>query len=285
MAAGSEQLSDPDRKAATPMKLSLPDVVTVTGTSAGLGLTLAQQLIKEGVRVVGIDLHPANRAVATEASYVHITGGVDDLDTWAAATAAIRGLKPTSLGLAQCAAMLVQGTAEEVSTASWQRIMDVNILGVANGINALGSLIAELGGGSIVLVGSVSGIFGEEHMFAYCATKGAVGQMTRAGALDYGRRNVRVNMVSPGPMATEMFYAHMREAPDPEAFVRRREDRQPLGAILAPEQVANTITFLLADESDGITGVTLPVDGGLTAGFEFRNLQMSGSGAHHGGTA
>jgi NAD(P)-dependent dehydrogenase (short-subunit alcohol dehydrogenase family) len=107
--------------------------------------------------------------------------------------------------------------------------------------------------------------------------------MTRAGALDLGRRNIRVNTVSPGPMDTAMFRAHVAEAPDPAAFLKRREDRQPLGFVLDPRQVANAVVFLLSNQSDGITGINLPVDAGLTAGFEFRNLAMSGGGTHHGG--
>ncbi|KLU21806.1 hypothetical protein EOS_33930 [Caballeronia mineralivorans PML1(12)] len=77
--------------------------------------------------------------------------------------------------------------------------------------------------------------------------------------------------------------SHMRAAPDPAAFLKRREDRQPLGEVPKPEQVANAFICYLSAEREGITGTNLPVDGGLTSGFEFRNLNMLGADTHHGG--
>jgi NAD(P)-dependent dehydrogenase (short-subunit alcohol dehydrogenase family) len=265
------------------MNITLPDTVIVTGATSGLGLALATRLVQLDVQVIGVDVAGAANIFDHSPYYAHIRGGVDCLDTWDRASDLIETRAPKLVGLAHCAAMLVQGTVEEISSESWQRILDVNIKGTANAMAALAPHMSKRGKGSIVLVGSVSGYLGEESMFAYGATKGALLQMVRAGALDFARRQIRVNAVSPGPMATEMFYAHMRASPDPGAFLKRREDRQPLGQVLQPQQIANAILFLLSAESEGITGINLPVDGGLTAGFEFRNLQMRGGDKHHGG--
>ncbi|MGF6755074.1 SDR family NAD(P)-dependent oxidoreductase [Paraburkholderia sp. GAS42] len=265
------------------MNFTLPDLVVVTGTANGLGRALAAKLVKSSVSVIGVDLADAATDMSDLSGYTHVSGGVDATQTWDAVSKIIASKKPKLIGLAHCAAMLVQGTVEEVSSESWRRILDVNVVGAAKAMSALAPLMTECGKGSIVLVGSVTGFLGEEAMFAYGATKGAVLQMVRGGALDFGRRQIRVNAVSPGPMATEMFYAHMKAAPDPAAWLKRREDRQPSGSVLEPEQVANAIIYFLSAESEGITGVNLPVDGGLTAGFEFRNINMRGANKHHGG--
>ncbi|MGV8872828.1 MAG: SDR family NAD(P)-dependent oxidoreductase [Rhodococcus sp. (in: high G+C Gram-positive bacteria)] len=264
------------------MKLDLPELVVVTGSAAGLGESLVELLLDDGVAVVGVDLSQAGSVVASRSGYRHVQGGVDKQPTWDAVRALVDETAPTSVGLVACAAMLVQGTVEEVSTESWRRLLDVNVIGVAHSLRSLVPVMERCGGGAAVIVGSVSGFLGEESNFAYGASKAAAMQMTRAGALDLGRRNVRVNTVSPGPMNTAMFRAHAAEAPDPVAFLQRRKDRQPLGFVLEPRQVANGVAFLLSQQSNGITGVNLPVDAGLTAGFEFRNLSMSGGGKHHG---
>jgi NAD(P)-dependent dehydrogenase (short-subunit alcohol dehydrogenase family) len=265
------------------MNFTIPDLVVVTGTANGLGASLAAKLVRSSVAVIGVDLAEAAENLRGDAAYTHVRGGVDEDATWQRVVELIQLRKPRLIGLAHCAAMLVQGTVEEVSSESWRRILDVNVLGTAKAMGALAPLMSELGKGSMVLVGSVSGYLGEEALFAYGATKGAVLQMVRGGALDLGRRQIRVNAVSPGPMSTEMFLAHMKAAPDPAAFLKRREDRQPLGAVLTPEQVANAVIYFLSAESEGITGTNLPVDGGLTAGFEFRNLDMQGANTQHGG--
>jgi NAD(P)-dependent dehydrogenase (short-subunit alcohol dehydrogenase family) len=265
------------------MDITIPDLVVVTGATSGLGAALVAELIQSAVQVIGIDLAEPAKAFENSPRYTHVQGGVDRSETWDRVSELIETQAPTLIGLAHCAAMLVQGTVEEVSSESWRRILDVNVVGTAKAMATLAPHMAKRGKGSIVLIGSVSGYLGEESMFAYGATKGALLQMVRGGALDFARRQIRVNAVSPGPMATEMFYAHMRASPDPDAFLKRREDRQPLGLVLQPRQVANAILYFLSAESEGITGVNLPVDGGLTAGFEFRNLQMSGGNQHHGG--
>lgn len=265
------------------MQLTLPELVVVTGAANGLGSALASQLLEASVHVIGIDLAASQRPA--HPNYLHVQGGVDAQETWDQVTRLIASRAPKSLGLAHCAAMLVQGTVTEVSEASWRRILEVNVLGTAKAMAALAPPMERLGKGSMVLIGSVSGYLGEEALFAYCASKGALLQMVRAGGLDLGRSQIRVNAVSPGPMATEMLYVHMRAAPDPAAFLKRREDRQPLGKVLEPRQVGNAVMYLLSAESEGITGINLPVDGGLTAGFEFRNLRMQAGDIHHGGQA
>jgi NAD(P)-dependent dehydrogenase (short-subunit alcohol dehydrogenase family) len=100
---------------------------------------------------------------------------------------------------------------------------------------------------------------------AYCASKGAVTQLTRAMALDHAREGIRVNCVCPSIVETELVARLFTSQPDPVAARRERAEQIPLGRIGTPEDVANLVLFLASDESSWITGAALPLDGGLSA--------------------
>jgi NAD(P)-dependent dehydrogenase (short-subunit alcohol dehydrogenase family) len=128
----------------------------------------------------------------------------------------------------------------------------------------------ERGEGAIVAVASVDAVMAEQQLPAYCASKGAVLQLARTAALDHARQGVRINVVSPGPMRAGLFERHLQSADDPAQFLATRSERQPLGEILDPRHVANAILFMLSEQSAGMTGANIHVDGGLTTGFDFR---------------
>jgi NAD(P)-dependent dehydrogenase (short-subunit alcohol dehydrogenase family) len=123
----------------------------------------------------------------------------------------------------------------------------------------------------------VDATFAEQQLVSYCASKGAVLQLARTTALDYARTGVRVNVVSPGPMLAGLFERHLASADDPARFLATRSQRQPIGRILTPNEVANVVAFLLAEESSGMTGANVTVDGGLTVGFDFRTGEEGAS--------
>jgi NAD(P)-dependent dehydrogenase (short-subunit alcohol dehydrogenase family) len=259
------------------LTFELPNVVVITGTASGLGRSLIALCQEAGSDVIGIDVRPASEGLSGD-WYLHIRSSVDDPHTWDQVRQQLTNRPKTdTVGFASVAAILVQGTAEQVSVESWQRILAVNVIGPALGLATIAPLMITRGGGSVVMVGSVNATFGEESLLAYNASKGALRQVVRTAALDYGKYQVRINMVSPGPMETEMFLTHLRASDDPAAFRTSRENRQPLGRILQPDEVANAIAFLLSNGSTGITGTDLIVDGGLTAGFEYRNIAMHGA--------
>jgi NAD(P)-dependent dehydrogenase (short-subunit alcohol dehydrogenase family) len=258
--------------------LRMPDVVVITGTASGLGQSITTMCASSGSEVIGVDLKEVPQDMP-DGKYVHINASVEEPDTWQQILREVRARPDSySIGLVCVAAILMQGTAEEVSPEAWHRVLGVNVIGPALGLGALVPLIASRGGGPIVMVGSVNATFGEESLLAYNASKGALRQLVRTAALDYGKHQVRVNMVSPGPMETEMFLKHLRMSDNPAEFRSSRERRQPLGRILEPQEVASGIAFLLSDHATGITGADLVIDGGLTAGFEYRNIEMRGSG-------
>jgi len=255
----------PDR-AAPSLDLPLPDVVVVSGASSGFGLLCTQKLVASGTKVIGVDLARGHGSVASSALYAHFQGNVADEPVW---TAVAGELSPAdrSLGLLTCAAILSVGSVVDLDLAEWRRVFSANVDGTL-----LACLVPEIvmrGGGPIVSVASVDALHAEQQLVSYCASKAAVYQLARTTALDFGRQGVRVNVLSPGPMRVGLFNRHLEAVNDP-TLLATREARQPNGRILDPGEVANAALFLLSAGSSGMSGSELLVDGGLTAGYEFR---------------
>lgn len=246
----------------------LPDAVIVTGTSSGLGEVCAGQLLEAGARVVGVDMAP----VATDFGnrYAHVQGSVAEEATWQRAAEALIAGDPTTIGLAACAAILHVGDVLELPLERWQQTWNVNVMGTVLGMRAVLPLMFERGGGPVVAVASVDAHFAEQQLVSYCASKAALLQLARTAALDHARRGVRINVVSPGPMRAGLFERHLASADDPDRFLATRTNRQPMGQILDPADVARAVVFALSDGSRGMTGTQITVDGGLTTGFDFR---------------
>jgi NAD(P)-dependent dehydrogenase (short-subunit alcohol dehydrogenase family) len=146
--------------------------------------------------------------------------------------------------------------------SDFESVMAVNVRGVFLGIKHALPLMKAQGGGSIVNISSIAGLVG--HKFTnetYSTSKGAVTMLTRSVAVRHARDNIRCNSIHPctvdTPMVRELFK-------DPEKK-KERLDEVPLGRIADARDVANAALFLASDEASFITGVALPVDGGLTA--------------------
>jgi len=122
---------------------------------------------------------------------------------------------------------------------------------------------------AVVFVNSCDGVVGEQNLAAYCSAKGAGLQLMRAVALDHARQGIRSNAVCPGSINTPFFMKHVYAVPDPDAFLRDKTERHPAGRLLQPEDIAAVIDFLAGPASIGMTGAVVPVDGGLTAAYDF----------------
>jgi NAD(P)-dependent dehydrogenase (short-subunit alcohol dehydrogenase family) len=246
----------------------LPEAVAVSGTASGLGRVTAEALLEAGARVVGIDIGEAPAFAGGD--YTHIQGSVADEATWSEARDALLASQPRTIGLTTCAAVLHVGTVLDLPLEHWRQTLEVNVMGTVLAMRAVLPAMVERGGGSIVAVASVDAAMAEQQLPSYCASKGAVLQLARTAALDHARQGVRVNVVSPGPMRAGLFERHLQSADDPAQFLATRSERQPLGEILDPRQVADPILFLLSEQAGGMTGANILVDGGLTTGFDFR---------------
>jgi NAD(P)-dependent dehydrogenase (short-subunit alcohol dehydrogenase family) len=165
--------------------------------------------------------------------------------------------------LVNSAAVLAgDGPVTALDIDAWQRSLDVNVTGVLLMTKYAVPLIAASGGGSIIQIGSVLGHVGSAGRTAYCAQKGAVLQMTKAMAIDHGPANIRVNSISPGPIATERY---MRKFGLKTPQDSPRANDTVLGRIGEPREVAAAAVFLASDASSFTTGADLLVDGGICA--------------------
>ncbi|WP_420803256.1 mycofactocin-coupled SDR family oxidoreductase [Streptomyces spiramyceticus] len=162
--------------------------------------------------------------------------------------------------------------AHEIEEHEWQLMLDVDLSGAWRTIRAVGGLMAAQGSGSIINIASTAGLVGYRHFAGYVAAKHGLVGLTKAVALDYAPRKVRVNALCPGSVRDELQVegrmlseiARSLDVPvdeHEETFVQA----QPMNALIEPEDVAGAAVWLASDESRQVTGSVLTVDGGFTA--------------------
>lgn len=213
----------------------------VTGAVGGIGRVVADALEKEGARVHRADAR-TGLDVTDERALADLVRGLGALD-----------LAVNAAGIEGEMAKTMDGDAAEFA-----RVIEVNLRGVFLAMKA------ELAAGcrSIVNVSSVAGLVGWHGAAAYSASKHGVVGLTRTAALEYARQGVRVNAVCPGVTHTPMYERMVAANP---LLAERTVAANPMRRVARPEEVSAPILFLLSDEASFITGVALPIDGGLTA--------------------
>lgn len=150
----------------------------------------------------------------------------------------------------------------ESETADWERVFNVNILGMFYCLKYEIKAMLKTGGGSIVNTASTSGITGAAGLSAYSTTKFGVNGMTKSTALEFGKQGIRINSICPGMTLTDSVRGWKKDAPEQ---AQEFEDAIPMGRMGTPEEQANAAVFLCSDKASFITGVNLAVDGGETA--------------------
>lgn len=241
----------------------LDRVAVVTGAGSGIGAATAARFAAEGARVVvaDIDGSAAERVASQLDGAVPFEHDVRDEAAWTALLDEAAALGPLDV-LVNNAGVYALAPVTELDMAELDRLLSVNVTGVALGMKLAAQRMVPQGRGSIVNLSSVAGIVGSPLHTAYGATKGAVRAMTRSAAVELGRAGVRVNAVHPAITETPMAEAGL-------AALGRAAERMvkayPLGRFGRPEEVAAAILFLASDDASWITGIELVVDGGLTA--------------------
>jgi NAD(P)-dependent dehydrogenase (short-subunit alcohol dehydrogenase family) len=243
----------------------------VTGAAHGIGRAIALHLAAQGAAVAVIDLDGAG-AGAT-AAQVREGGGrgwataadITDMAAVEAATAAAEAALGTIDILVNNAAYTVAGDLEHMALDTWHREIDVNVNGTYHCLRALLPRMQARGAGVVVNIASVNGVryFGNP---AYSAAKAALINLTQSVASEYGRHGIRCNAILPGSVRTDNITWTIRRERDPEVFAKLAR-WYPLGRVAEPEDVARAVSFLASDDASYITGVALPVDGGLLAGM------------------
>lgn len=150
----------------------------------------------------------------------------------------------------------------ETETADWERCMGVTTTGMYYCLKHETKAMLETGGGAIVNTSSTSGLVGAPNLAMMSASKWAINGLTKAVALEYGKKGIRVNSICPGMTITAAVEHWMKDAPEQSAAF---EEKIPMGRMGLPEEQANAAVWLCSDQASYITGVNLAIDGGVTA--------------------
>ena len=247
-------------------------VVLVTGSTTGIGEACARVFAESGAAVMVSGRNEPRGRKVVEA--IRSAGGRAELTVvdLRAAGACERLVAATieRLGrldvLVNNAGILNSATAADTTDEQWLDTLAVNVTALFYLSRAAVRHMRRHGGGAIVNIASEWGLNGEPNHVAYCASKGAVVQITRCMALDHARDNIRVNSVCPGEIHTQMVNDILaRKGGDPEQNLRALAAGIPLRRLASPTEVAWCVQFLASERASYVTGANLPVDGGNDA--------------------
>jgi len=245
----------------------------VTGGASGIGLATAERLLDEGATVVIADLDGEAATAAVDALRER---GLESAH--AAACDVSRGDQVKALVsdvvarheridvLFNNAGIFELGEVHEVDEEAWDRLIGVNLRSVYLVSHHVVPVMLAQGGGAIVNNASVAALVGDVNGAAYCASKGGVGQLTRAMALDYASRGIRVNAICCGEIDTPLFVRESGQlGMTPDEYRAILSEAHPVGRIGLPSEAAAAVAFLASEDASFVTGVLLPVDGGYSA--------------------
>jgi NAD(P)-dependent dehydrogenase (short-subunit alcohol dehydrogenase family) len=251
-------------------------VVLITGGTSGIGEATAIQFANQGAQVI-ITGRRTDRGAAVvrkikqagwEAIYIH-ADHAKIADCQRVIRSVIENFGRVDI-LFNNAGIVLSGNAERTSEEQWQAVMDLNVTAVWRMSKLVLPYMRKNGRGVIINNASDWGIVGGKEAVAYCASKGAVIQMTKAMALDHARENIRVNAVCPGDTFVERWVeTGYFDTSDPvEEQIARKESGEgiPMGRVGEVDEIAGAVLFLASGDASYITGTTLVVDGGNTAG-------------------
>jgi NAD(P)-dependent dehydrogenase (short-subunit alcohol dehydrogenase family) len=240
----------------------------VTGGAGGIGRATSLALAAEGASVVVVDLN--GQAAESVAETIRTEGGnaiaiaadvSNESDIERVVSTTMDQLGAVDI-VFNNAGIIRRTTAVETTVEEWDRVFGVNVRAIFLMCKHVVPIMAAGGGGSIINTGSGWGLKGGGQAISYCASKGAVVNMTRALAIDHGPQGIRVNSVNPGDVDTGMLRDEAQQlAQNTDAFLAEAADR-PLGRMGQPHEIAAAVVWLASDESSYVTGSALVVDGG-----------------------
>lgn len=243
-------------------------VALVTGGGSGIGRAAAELLAARGARVVAADIAPSTDPAVAGIEYVRLdvtddTAVADTVD----GVVSRYGRLDT---LVTAAGICVYSSAADATPQHWRNVLSVNLDGTFLAVHHALPALRACRNGSIVAVSSVQAFVTQNDVAAYTASKGAINALMRSVAVDEASNNVRANAVCPGSVDTPMLRWAAGEFSDGspaevDGLIATWGRSHPLGRVARPEEVAEAIAFLASDRAGFVTGIALPVDGGLLA--------------------
>lgn len=239
--------------------------VVITGAASGMGLCATKKFLKNNWNVVMADFDQVNgQKLATELTsnfpknkvVFHQTDVSDEQSVASLADFSFQQFDNID-AIINNAGIFVSGALHTLKESDWDKIMNVDVKSIFLMTKHFVPNMIKNHQGVILNTASVSGLMGDYNMAAYSATKGAVVNLVKSMALDYGQYGIRVNNIAPGPTNTPMFQHNPQEVID--KFV----NASPMNKIVEPEDIADAMYFLASDQAKSITGQNIPV----TAGF------------------
>ncbi|HEY53656.1 MAG TPA: SDR family oxidoreductase [Caldilineae bacterium] len=238
----------------------------ITGAASGMGAATAREFSAAGGQVVIVDRNGrlAEQVAGEIGAGPPVIGDVSDSAFCNQAVATTLERYGRLDVLVNAAGIIVRADALNTSDEQWQRVMNVNVNGVFFMSRAAIAPMKKQGHGAIINFGSIWGGVGAAGVTAYCASKGAVHQITRAMALDYVKDGIRINAVCPGEVNTPMLASERSEPVTPE-LMQQLADTVPMGRLAEPVEIARVVLFLASDAASYMTGALVNVDAGFTA--------------------
>lgn len=248
----------------------------ISGAASGIGEATARLFAAEGARVALADVQ-ADRGRALERSIRSAGGEAQffpcDVTIEEAVHAAIDGTAERYGGLqiiVNCAGIVHGRLLEDYGAEDWDRLMAVNVRSIFFSVKHGLVHLRRNDRSYMVNIGSISSFVGQAGTPAYTASKFAVLGLSRSIALDHAVDGLRCNCVCPGITDTPLLRQHLQAAADPAAVLKGRLHRVPTGRALAPAEIARSVLYLSCEDSAGVTGTSLVVDGGYLAAAEWQ---------------